>query len=388
MFIKDKNVYFIENNSNESILSICINVGSNQDLKNKSGLAHLSEHCLLYLRHDKNNVYSKNKFRFRGYTNFDHMVLKLYFPSELNKFSLCNNYVKSIFDLTLLNDLDFDIAKEEVISECICLSDHWQEQESIIQFLTRDSNKKLPVGVIEQVKKITRQEVVDFIQEYFIPSNIVSIFETSLSIEKISTMIPDIFCENRKEFSDKYIKKNSLNNENGDLFLLNLNSEMSRKFEIYFSKISTINLVEELIAESILASYVQEFFQMNGSDSNINITEKFIDINSCFIKLCVSDVRSDIKISGDMIKIGIRNLRKRNIKIDEIEQTKKSMIEWINRSVHSKEIFQYVFSLIYYGIPIILDDPDLPQKIMQANVEDIFVLYEKIMESDCWIIIR
>ncbi len=136
---------------------ICIIIGGSENEEDIHGLAHVGEHMLLLPCFDEED--KDESFRTFGYTCIDHIFL--YFTSQ-NERSL--EIIKNkIEDRSVVRADRVEIAKHQVICECENLKDKIASNEEKVKFITENRIKNFAAGNVEDIKKITVQDIRDWL---------------------------------------------------------------------------------------------------------------------------------------------------------------------------------------------------------------------------------
>lgn len=383
-----KNVYIIHTNSRETTLSMCINAGSNQDKYELCGTAHLCEHINLYIRHDASSIFAQNGFRYRGYTNFDHLVLKVFFPSNKKNLLLCGDYIKSIINTKEISNKVFDESRHEILDECFNLKKHWMEQREIISFLTDNRINKLPVGVPEEIIKICPVDIIDFIERYYSLHNISFVFETDMNMDMLEEVLPWIFVEKESKERNRIDKDISID----DISIFkSCNNKISRvdiNFELPFPIYDIKTRLIVSAVEVILLDFISK--DMGLDNKFVDIRERHFDAEDRYIVLSLSFETNKYcfeKIEK-IVKKQIASLQKKKFFKEDINEIKKMLLFSLKGELSKEMLFQMVFTEIYYKTPILLDSICVSRNIADLKKDELQDAYDKIVCSKCRIVCR
>ena len=147
---------YIDDKNYKHLIGIII--GGSEKEESIHGLAHVGEHMLLlpcFENEDEDESYSTF-----GYTCIDHIFL--YFTSR-NKSSL-KKIRNKIEDKSVITTDKVEIAKHQVICECENLKDKIASNEKKVKFITENRIKNFAAGNIDDIKKITTQEMENWLE--------------------------------------------------------------------------------------------------------------------------------------------------------------------------------------------------------------------------------
>lgn len=218
--------YIYKPDSKIDCISICVDVGSNDELevKDKSGISHFLEHMVF----NGTDNYTKNeineKFAFMGgiinaatsslYTNF--------YCSCLDNYT--EEAIKLLFDIVYKPILSEELTNKE---RAIILKEYDQcmdseESRTYYNMITNVKDprcKLLTIGTKEGIESITSKDLRDYHNKYYKPSNSVIAISTSKSKQEINKIISSIICsldltenlgfdrKEREEFNTQLEKK-------------------------------------------------------------------------------------------------------------------------------------------------------------------------------------
>ena len=302
MFIKKQdgsNIIINENNCLDSfIIIIAINVGSIDEYPDFNyGLAHFTEHMIFKGTNNINKSIDLLKFidNIGGETNAstDYNITKYYIKVPYrNQIDACSILFDMVFN-SIINKKEFDIEKNVVIEEILKSNDDPSEKNSDIMYkeLFKDTPYKTPIaGYIDTVKKITREEMLNFINKFYVSSNTTigvygKVYKKTINfLKKITMPIGNI---NFRDFNQK-INKNLHNNQEGIFKFTKDNLEQSI-FSISF-RICGIENKNRYILEFIshllsgnMSSYLyKQLREKNGLVYNINSSVDIYPYTGCF----------------------------------------------------------------------------------------------------------
>ena len=165
-FIHQKNIYYILSKRAEPALYFIVRFSLCREPEGKNGLAHVSEHVMLSLIENeiKNIKKAFGFFAHTGYSAIQFNFLQLH--NEENIISVYHSIMQALrikkIDKTVLK-----AAKEHVLKECRELKLKYSSVVKENKFLTGYKNISLPVGKVKDVKSITEDDVVQFINKNY-----------------------------------------------------------------------------------------------------------------------------------------------------------------------------------------------------------------------------
>lgn len=199
----------ITDKRNEDFVNIAymIDKGSMDEPDDKLGIAHLTEHMVFKgtANRDKDQIWedvskfggSMNAYTAENHTAFYCTILKEYWEEALDVLS------DIVWNNTLPEE-EFDLEKSVVIEELKMYSD--EGKHVVLDLLTKTifpdiENRWNNGGTPETVSEITREDVSEYIENYFIPKNIKIVITGNINHEKVVKFM--------KEYLQDYEFKNS-----------------------------------------------------------------------------------------------------------------------------------------------------------------------------------
>lgn len=196
--------YVLKNNYPENRISLrlAVKVGSISEADNESGVAHLIEHmCFNGTEHfEKNSLISYAESigmdfgaEVNAYTNFTETVYKLEVPADDPQF----------LETALLIFHDWASAvtfdPEELDKERGVVTEEWRGHlglngritDAMLPFELKDSSYvgRLPIGNMDVIANITRDEVVAFYEKWYQPQNMAVIIAGDIEPSKVEELI-------------------------------------------------------------------------------------------------------------------------------------------------------------------------------------------------------
>jgi len=191
----------INNNDNLVTIAYVFNVGSYNETKDTLGIAHFVEHLVF------RGTTTRSSEEINRYIESLGGHLNAYTTYERTKFfcTIPANYWKE--GLELLNDIcfyntipedTFDLEKNIVINELRTFEDDPQEvcDTNLMKTVFHNAfNRQSVGGTPKTVEKITRQQVIDYIDTNFISDNLEIIFTGKGNEQEIENYIKEILPE-------------------------------------------------------------------------------------------------------------------------------------------------------------------------------------------------
>ena len=196
--------YVLKNNYPENRISLrlAVKVGSISEADNESGVAHLIEHmCFNGTEHfEKNSLISYAESigmdfgaEVNAYTNFTETVYNLEVPADDPQF----------LETALLIFHDWASAvtfdPEELDKERGVVTEEWRGHlglngritDAMLPFELKDSSYvgRLPIGNMDVIANITRDEVVAFYEKWYQPQNMAVIIAGDIEPSKVEELI-------------------------------------------------------------------------------------------------------------------------------------------------------------------------------------------------------
>jgi zinc protease len=169
-----------ELNKNDKLVSVCykVNVGSHNETEDILGIAHLVEH-LVFKGTDKHNSEEINQYieslggYVNAFTSFEETQFYCTLPSEFWKEAI--DFINDLVFFNTIPEEEFELEKGVVLNELRMYSDDPVSvcQDNLFKIIFHeDITKQLVGGTVDTVSKITREDVINFIDENYINKNI------------------------------------------------------------------------------------------------------------------------------------------------------------------------------------------------------------------------
>ncbi len=200
-------------------LSIAVNLGTKDESDETSGLVHILEHYILFRGTEarSGSEISQDIRRhgayFNAHTGYDLAVFEISLPSEYSDFAL-RNQKDILFNLKLTQG-ELDEEKKVILEEISQVQDDpFKYATSLLyQNLFKDHPyQKPPYGRAEIVEAATVEQVEEFYQKFFVPSNCALALVGDFAIEEMEKKVKELFGDLKGEKASlpKYEKAPSL----------------------------------------------------------------------------------------------------------------------------------------------------------------------------------
>lgn len=350
-------------NSNVCTLAYSIKSGSYNELEHERGIAHLVEHML-----------------FKGTINRDYTQINAEIEGiggYLNAFTSFENtqyYCTVPYDcwqqgLDILSDLIFNntIPEEELKKEKLVVQEEIKMYSDdlssfIIEKLFNDMfsnypNRKSIAGTVESVGKITRDNIIDFINRNYFPSNITVVATGNVNHDKIVSFLEGYIDKLNIEFTEYSIEKESFIPEKfnckKNLYQKSEIGQTHLAFGMFTCPANDIDMVSIEILNNILGgSSTSILFNTIREKMGLayTISTSIEEISDCSVLFGYAGLNSsnDLDSVIDTITNCILTI-KDNITEDILERTKKYLIGMLylklenssgkNLFISNKELF-------------------------------------------------
>jgi predicted Zn-dependent peptidase len=186
-------------NTDTIAVGMFVKVGSRYETINNSGIAHFLEHMMFKgTKHMKTETISYKLdnvgARYNAETSYEHTCYYIY--GHKNDTELFIKMIADIYLNPLFNKEDIEIEKGVVIEELNMTADDPSEQlhELIFSNMFTNSSLKMPIiGTLNNIKKYTQQDIIEFRSKYYIPERTVFIITGNFNKNKILNLIKGIF---------------------------------------------------------------------------------------------------------------------------------------------------------------------------------------------------
>lgn len=171
------NIKVYATDSNLVTIGFVVHSGSYNETKDTLGIAHLTEHLVFRgtekFTNEQTNTYIESLGGYlNAYTTYEYT--KFYCTVPCDKWQEAIDFLIQIVFYNTIPEETFDIEKDIVINELKMYQDDPQSiaYENLYKLMFTQYNKKMIGGTPETVAGITRQQVIDYINDYYISSNI------------------------------------------------------------------------------------------------------------------------------------------------------------------------------------------------------------------------
>lgn len=376
---------------------------------NEAGVAHFLEHMCFkgtkkYPYPNFIKIIEKNNFNVNAYTSKEHSLFSIN----------CLNNAKNIYkSLDLLKEMIFHpridingIESEKINIRAELIKSYEKNviegnlKDLILEFghrITYEQNTHLNrnvLGDLNIINSMTRNNLTNYHQKYFIPSNsklIISGIEPKINkyIHKyIIKQYNDTFTKypltfNNYNINNDYKIKEKFSQKKHFILKNGYNSGVG----IFFSAPSYTNIKKYfifLILEKLLGQYngIGKGINLNETINNINIINKDIFYipykdNGLFGLILVSNNNN---LSSDFLEKYLFNLLKNHINENEIQKAKNKLV-WDLLGVESVSSLMNLTAIQYHYYNKILNNKYIINLIKRITKEDIFEEITKIVND-------
>lgn len=179
MKINDINIITQLNNISDLVtISYVVNVGSYNEDETNLGITHLIEHLLFkgtnnMTANEINKYIEKLGGTMNAYTSFTKTKFYCTVPSEYWKEATI--FLNDLIFYNTIPEDQFDLEKNVVLNELMMYDDDPDSncQDNLMKIIFNNAiNRQIVGGTVETVSKITRNQVINFINQYYINNNI------------------------------------------------------------------------------------------------------------------------------------------------------------------------------------------------------------------------
>jgi predicted Zn-dependent peptidase len=381
-----------ELNKNDKLVSVCykVNVGSHNETEDILGIAHLVEH-LVFKGTDKRNSEQINQYieglggYMNAFTSFEETEFYCTLPSEYWKEAI--DFINDLVFFNTIPEDEFELEKGVVLNELRMYSDDPVSvcQDNLFKIMFhKDITKQLVGGTVETVSKITREDVINFIDNNYINKHIDIIITGNIEgseedlYEYIESITPET--DNDVKLKDKNydfeMKERKIEAEKSDIsqsilcwaligpapknedyipFYLAVNALGGNASSILYS-----NVREKLGLVYTISFRMEEFTEYTVANGHTSLQKENIEKVMDIIEKETKNLKIDEKtlesnknfLIGDLL-MGLEKTIDRNNYISEFDCESDEMIEKIKKvTVEDVErvITKYFNSDIYYSL--------------------------------------
>ena len=354
-FIHQKNIYYILSKRAEPALYFIVRFSLCREPEGKNGLAHVSEHVMLSLiENEIKNI--KKAFGFFAHTGYS--AIQFNFSQLHNEENIISVY-HSIMQALRIKTIDKTLlkaAKEHVLKECRELKLKYSSVVKENKFLTGYKNISLPVGKVKDVKSITEDDVVQFINKNYSNNRFLIVNKNkikSLANDEIKTVTHNKNIFNSIKINIKH-KKNYLhitaNNPKYQeiTFCIKINKNIF-KTKYYYLTLLQMHIIDCMNIFLENKNYEDE----DSAPASINI--KMIDDENMFAFLSFTSAKTSFQIFADELLYFICQTDIKEIKLKKLKAEFINSIEK-NYKSNIKMLIMNVLIHIEYSSPLIITD--------------------------------
>lgn len=298
MKIEKKIIYKKEpERDTEFVCQYIVAAGSNTDLFGKNGISHFIEHFLIHLS-KRSAIF--NDVIIHGFTGFYYTNYYWFVHSRLEAVESFCEFEKIISDV-ILDAIDEELfinTKKEIEEEIVFYKEKTNKLSNIVSSLFDSIREvRLPIGKLNEVKKIEYDNVVYYLQKYYIASNTQkylldnnnNIFGlTSSNIESVEIpKIVDIDVAEKTQIDRE--KKETLS-----ISIMHYNcSAESNCVKIIFKDMFVNSLVEIIIGEIFMMQLCDYLKTVMQDDYQIEYEKFFMSKDKIYFVFTIRNMSTD-----------------------------------------------------------------------------------------------
>lgn len=198
------NVYAVD--SDLVTIGFIVHAGSYNETKDTLGIAHLTEHLVFrgteQFSNEEMNTYIESLGGYlNAYTIYEYT--KFYCTVPCDKWKEATNFLIQLVFHNTIPEETFEIEKDIVINELKMYQDDPKSVafENLYKLMFNNYNKQMVGGTPETVSQITRKQVIDYINKYYISSNIDVIATGNIEADELQE-----YLDNNIDFNNRIIQ--------------------------------------------------------------------------------------------------------------------------------------------------------------------------------------
>ncbi|MEK4852947.1 insulinase family protein [Paenibacillus sp. FSL H7-0756] len=407
-FHQENNIYFVNDECEETLVIVCIKAGCGQEPMGENGVAHLVEHICLSYRHyipESTNdfkIFSRIRLRSSGVTNYGQTVLMFSFPSRLENIHIFHQILNLVLGTSIVTKETFAKSKLEILAECKQKGSQWYWQQELISFITDGLISELPVGKEDEIMSLNMREAVTFIQKYYNPDNMALVYFSGLQMKDILSdlyqEIPIMQTELPKQLNYDVVF-NYTKQQKYNLSICRMEHPFNHKVvEIYYQQFyKSLNLKAKLtrmLFEVIAKKSIEEYVSVSSYAprcSEISATDKHVSdyLYYAVFTLNFNNIDDTLSYFAEDIVDYLNHLL---ITEERLKASKESISPFLcePEKASRSQIFQNISSHIFYGEPIHITSNQynqLKELLDQVEVNDLINYKNWILNTPCKIVI-
>lgn len=387
--------FCIENIDSDFVtISYFVHAGSFDEPDDKLGIAHLTEHLVFKgtMNREAKSIFTEIEQlggSMNAYTTEDHTVFYVTILKEHWKEAL--DVLSDIIWNNTIPEEEFDRERNVVLEELKMYHDDGSRRilDNMTKVAYKDAkNKWNNGGTIASVSNITKQDVENFIDNFYIPDKITIYITGNINCEEVTDFI-DKYTSNYK-FDDeiKEFRDNSciVNVENNEEDIDTTQSHMVAYFPYKF---------EQSIKNFIIADMALDIFGNGFSSRLIEIREKYGYAYTICCSMFSSFPESLIYVYVGLNKNNIDNTQKLILKkMKEIKEngiTEKEFETSYNcyqtllkkKSLFTESMNDFRISLMGMGIDLNnVDFQNIVEQLETISIDDLNNFYKNVFDVD------
>lgn len=282
----------------EFVCQYIVAAGSNTDLFEKNGISHLIEHFLIHL--SKKSAFF-NDVIIHGFTGFYFTNYYWFVHSKLEAVESFYEFEK-VFTDVILGTTDEELfinTKKEIEEEIEFYKEKTNKLSNVVASLfDREREVRLPIGKVKEVKKIGYNDVVCYLQKYYIASN-----TQKYLLDKNNKIFclapPNIKFMKIPEIVDiNVLEKEQISKEKREVLSVNIIHykcfEESSLVKIIFKDMFVDSLVEIIIGEIFMMQICDYLKTIAQDEFRIEYEKFFMSKDKIYFVITIQNMNTEI----------------------------------------------------------------------------------------------
>lgn len=220
---------------NSVTISFLINTGSFNEKEDEHGMAHFVEHMLFKGTLNRSAIQtSKDIEKVGGWLNactFFNFT-KYYCRLPYDKYEIGLDVLSDMIWNNTIPKEEFDMEKQVILEEIkMCIDDPMcLASDKLLEIMNKDyHNRQTISGTVEDVSNITREQMIEFINKYYIPENISIVITGKFDEDKIIDYLNKYNDNIDYKYNELVLEDDKFvtNFENSDELVITKNNEQS-----------------------------------------------------------------------------------------------------------------------------------------------------------------
>lgn len=369
-----------------------VNVGSFDEKEDVLGIAHLTEHLLFkgtVNRTSKEIFYDIEKLggNLNAYTSYDHTTYYATIPKEYWKNAL--DILSDMMWNCIIPESEFEQEKLVVIEELKMYNDDGKDRAVNLMsktYFKKFKNRYNNGGTIDTVSKIKQNDVVEYIENFYIPKNIKILVTGNINHDEVVEYV--------KQYTDKYIFENKsiqyrANVLENDVNVADAEESMdtSQSHLIFYFSLNESDIKSICIFD--MASY------LFGTGFNSRLSEIRDKYGYAYTVCCDNDIFKDMSIffgyvglnknniekTKEIIEKEILNICENGITDEELDRGKNHMRSKILQSFETTDNSN-LFKINMIRLDLEYDSENILKILDNLTIQDINNFFKKYFGLD------